>query len=126
MTGNFEGWHDYLTDDVVLTIAGDRGLCPLCGTFTGKKDYCEAFRTLHVQFEILGDLKLPLAIIEGDRVSGRMSSHWRSRGSGKTLFFESFNLWVFEGDLIKEFTLFFDTAAVTQFVGGDWTLHRAQ
>jgi ketosteroid isomerase-like protein len=116
---DFKTLNTLITDDYVTVIAGDRSVCPICGAYHGKQGAHDAVRALDAQFELLSPLTPLLFIVEGDHVAMRLTSHWRSRGTGKSLQFETFNHIIFNGDLIRTNTIYLDTAKVVSFI--EWS-----
>jgi ketosteroid isomerase-like protein len=119
---SFDDWSDLLTDDVRLIIPGDRLFCPYCGAFSGQKAFREAFETLNVVYEIIGDLEFDICLVDGDRLAALVTSPWRNRGSGRAIWHETFNVVEFERNKIKSYTLFFDTAILAEFSGQGWAI----
>lgn len=117
MSGNYEGLCESLTEDGIYSVSGDRFICPLSGTFVGRKAMAEAMRRLDVQFEFL-DFNDHTYIIDGDNVALRWTMRWCNRGTGKYADFEGFAHIVFEGSLVKEYTTFIDTAGASRL--GEW------
>jgi len=77
----------------------------------------DAIRRIDVHFEFL-DMEDRTCIVDGDNVAIRWTGRWRNRGSGNSVDLEGFAHLVFEGDLVKEYTTFLDTAGLARLA--DW------
>jgi ketosteroid isomerase-like protein len=123
-SARFEDWSDLVANDISYAIPGDRNSCPLCGTFVGMQELAAGFENLHVTFEIIGQLEIVACLTDGNCVVLRLTSPWRSRGSGRSIHHESFNFFYFEQNVIKRASTFFDTAILAEFSGEEWTPNR--
>jgi len=117
LSGEYGRLASALTDDVVYRVVGDRLTCPFAGTAVGIRAMLDAIRRIDVHFEFL-DMEDRTCIVDGDNVAIRWTGRWRNRGSGNSVDLEGFAHLVFEGDLVKEYTTFLDTAGLARLA--DW------
>ena len=103
------------TEDAVYRFVGDRILCPFAGAFVGRRCIREAMRLLDINFEYI-DLDETFCLFDRSHAAVRWKSVWRNRGSGDSMPLESFAHLVFEGDFVREYTLFTDTASVLRLI----------
>lgn len=112
---------DYLesmcTADVVFRVVGDRAFSPFVGTYIGREAARKVLENISVEF-VYHDLTMTHIMVDGDQVGLRWTGNMRNRGTGASAEFEGFIHLVFEGDLVREYAAFVDTARMASLM--DW------
>jgi len=114
--GQFDLLLSIATPDCEFRFNGNPVLNPLSGTRVGKEAIAELFATFHAAFQLKG-MEVHSIIIEGSNAA----VHWRARlyhrRTNGSIECECCDVFRFEGEQIKRFTGFYDTATMALFTG---------
>jgi hypothetical protein len=117
MAGSLDKLMDFFTPDARFDLIGSDAFSPFSGTCTGREAIAAKMRMLFVTFEY-SDLDPYLFVVEDENVVVRWRARWRNRGTGPSAALEGIAHLIFEGDRVKYYCNFFDTAGVARL--SDW------
>jgi len=105
------------TEDIVVTINGNRLFTPFAGKFHGIPAARSALERLSIEFDYR-NVEMKHIMIDGDQVGMRWRGVLRNRGTSAQDEFEGFLHLSFRDGKVCEYAAFVDTAALARLA--DW------